>query len=164
MNLAFIPHIFLLDLMGHFMVSYGYLSKTKCHEIVLRGKSSQTKTSILAVHGDGRNGKRGGSVRKTKTLTMVLLSASIFIWIWGCTTPAGRTPGQVFDDGAITTTLKTKIYADSDLRGLGISVTTFKREVTLTGSVGRKSERKKVEKVAKSIKGVKRVHNRIKIQ
>jgi hyperosmotically inducible protein len=70
----------------------------------------------------------------------------------------------VFDDGAITTTLKTKIYASSDLRGLGISVKTFKREVTLTGAVESKSERKKVEKVAKSVKGVKRVHNLIKIQ
>jgi osmotically-inducible protein OsmY len=95
---------------------------------------------------------------------MVLLLASGLLWVWGCTTPAGRTPGQVFDDGAITTTVKTKIYASSELRGLGISVKTFKREVTLTGAVENKSERKKVEKLAKSIKGVKKVHNRIKIQ
>ena len=103
-------------------------------------------------------------MRKIKTLSMVLLLASVLLGVWGCTTPAGRTPGQVFDDGAITTTLKTKIYASSDLRGLGISVKTFKREVTLTGAVESKSERKKVEKVAKSVKGVKRVHNLIKIQ
>ena len=96
---------------------------------------------------------------------MVLLLASVLLlWLWGCTTPAGRTPGQVFDDGAITTTVKTKIYASSELRGLGISVKTFKREVTLTGLVQKNSERKKVEKVAKSIKGVKKVHNLIKIQ
>jgi len=95
---------------------------------------------------------------------MVLLLASAFLWLWGCTTPAGRTPGQVFDDGAITTTVKTKIYASSELRGLGISVKTFMREVTLTGSVEKNSERKKVEKMAKSIKGVKKVHNLIKIQ
>ena len=95
---------------------------------------------------------------------MFLLLASVLFWLWGCTTPGGRTPGQVFDDGAITTTVKTKIFADSDLRGLGISVKTFKREVTLTGSVQNKSERKKVEKVAKSIKGVQKVHNLIKLQ
>ncbi len=95
---------------------------------------------------------------------MFLLLASVFLWLWGCTTPAGRTPGQVFDDGAITTTVKTKIYANSELRRLGISVKTFKREVTLTGSVQSKSKRKKVEKMVKSIKGVQKVHNLIKIQ
>ncbi len=89
---------------------------------------------------------------------------SVLFWLWGCTTPAGRTPGQVFDDGAITTTVKTKIYADSELRRLGISVKTFKREVTLTGAVNSKSKSKKVEKVAKSTKGVQKVHNLIKIQ
>jgi len=146
------------------MVSYGYLCEIKCPINVLRERQRQTKSSILAAHADGKNGKRGGSVRKIKTLTMVLLLASVLLWVWGCTTPAGRTPGQVFDDGAITTTVKTKIYASSELRGLGISVKTFKREVTLTGAVENKSERKKVEKLAKSIKGVKKVHNRIKIQ
>lgn len=93
-----------------------------------------------------------------------LLLTGVLFWLWGCTTPGGRTPGQVFDDGAITTTVKTKIYADSELRGLGISVKTFKREVTLTGSVKKYSERKKVEKLAKSIKGVEKVHNHIKIK
>ena len=95
---------------------------------------------------------------------MFLLLVSALFWLWGCTTPAGRTPGQVFDDGAITTTLKTKIYADSELRGLGISVTTFKRQVTLTGSVKKHSERKKVGKLAKSIKGVEKVRNHIKVR
>jgi hyperosmotically inducible protein len=95
---------------------------------------------------------------------MFLLLVSVLLWSWSCTTPAGRTPGQVFDDGAITTTVKTKIYASSELRGLGISVKTFKREVTLTGSVKNHSERKKVEKLAKSIKGVRKVRNKIKVQ
>lgn len=94
---------------------------------------------------------------------MVLLLASVLLWVWGCTTPAGRTPGQVFDDGAITTTVKTKIYASSEFRKLGISVKTFKREVTLTGSVKSNAERKKVGKMAKSIKGVVKVHNLIKV-
>lgn len=89
---------------------------------------------------------------------------SLLFWLWGCTTPAGRSPGQVFDDGTITTKVKTKIYADSELRGLGISVTTFKGEVTLTGEVQSKSKRKKVVKVAKTTEGVHRVVNNIKLK
>ena len=155
--------------MGHFMVRYGYLSKTKRLKCFAGEKEANQiiyscPLAERTFQRDGKNGKRGGSVRKIKTLTMVLLLASVLLWLWGCTTPAGRTPGQVFDDGAITTTVKTKIYASSELRGLGISVKTFKREVTLTGLVQKNSERKKVEKVAKSIKGVKKVHNLIKIQ
>ena len=103
-------------------------------------------------------------MRKTKTLTMILIMGGVLFWFLGCTTPGGRTPGQVFDDGTITTKVKTKIYADSELRGLGISVSTFKGQVTLTGAVSSKSERKKVEKVAKATVGVQRVVNKIKIK
>ena len=88
----------------------------------------------------------------------------VLFWLWGCSTPGGRTPGQVFDDGAITTKVKTKIYADSELRGLGISVSTFKGQVTLSGAVQSKSKRKKVEKVAKTTDGVQKVVNRIKLK
>jgi hyperosmotically inducible periplasmic protein len=110
------------------------------------------------------NGERGGSVRNVKTLTAFLVLGIVLFWLWGCTTPGGRTPGQVFDDGAITTTLKTKLVADSGLKGFGISVTTFKGQVTLSGEVKSSSERKKAVKLAQSTKGVKRVVNKIKVQ
>ena len=103
-------------------------------------------------------------MRNVKTLTAFLILGIVLFWLWGCTTPGGRTPGQVFDDGAITTTVKTKLVADSGLKGFGISVTTFKGQVTLSGEVKTSSERKKAAKIAQSTKGVKRVMNKIKVQ
>jgi hyperosmotically inducible protein len=103
-------------------------------------------------------------VRNVKTLTAFLILGIVLFWLWGCTTPGGRTPGQVFDDGAITTTVKTKLVADSGLKGFGISVTTFKGQVTLSGDVKTSSERKKAVKLAQSTKGVKKVVNKIKVQ
>ena len=103
-------------------------------------------------------------MRNIKTLTVFLILGMVLFWLWGCTTPGGRTAGQVFDDGAITTTLKTKLVADSGLKGFGISVTTFKGQVTLSGQVKSSSERKKAVKLAQSTKGVKKVINKIKIE
>jgi len=95
---------------------------------------------------------------------MLLIMGGVLFWLWGCTTPGGRTPGQVVDDGTITTKVKTKIYADSELRWLGISVATFKGRVTLTGEVSSGYKRKKVEKLARTTDGVQRVINHIKIK
>jgi hyperosmotically inducible protein len=110
------------------------------------------------------SGERGGSVRNVKTLTAFMILGIVLFWLWGCTTPGGRTPGQVFDDGAITTTVKTKLVADSGLKGFGISVTTFKGQVTLSGEVKSASERKKAVKIAQTTKGVRKVVNKIKVQ
>ena len=103
-------------------------------------------------------------MRNVKSLTTFMILGIVLFWLWGCTTPGGRTPGQVFDDGAITTTVKTKLVADSGLKGFKISVTTFKGQVTLSGKVESSTDRKKAAKLAQSTKGVKRVVNKIKVQ
>jgi hyperosmotically inducible protein len=141
------------------MVSYRYPSKNRNSATILLGINEAKNYPFSA-----ENGKRGGSVRNVKTLTVFMILGIVLFWLWGCTTPGGRTPGQVFDDGAITTTVKTKLVADSGLKGFKISVTTFKGQVTLSGKVESSSERKKAAKLAQSTKGVKRVVNKIKVQ
>jgi hypothetical protein len=44
---------------------------------------------------------------KAKALT-ILLYAGLLFCVWSCTTPAGRTAGQVIDDATITTKVKAK--------------------------------------------------------
>ena len=93
-----------------------------------------------------------------------MLFTALLFWIWGCTTPAGRTPGQVLDDSTITTKVKAKIFGDSILKGFAISVKTFKGEVTLTGAVNTKKERQKAGQLTRSTAGVRKVNNLIKIK
>ncbi|SFM38942.1 BON domain-containing protein [Thermodesulforhabdus norvegica] len=92
---------------------------------------------------------------------VVVVIASLLV---GCRTPAGRTPGEVVDDATITTAVKAKLFRDPYLSGFAISVTTFKGEVTLTGAVDNQYQKDRATAVARSVPGVVRVHNLLKIK
>ncbi|MGD9950296.1 MAG: BON domain-containing protein [Desulfobulbus sp.] len=81
-----------------------------------------------------------------------------------CTTPAGRSTGQVVDDAAITTQVKADLLADKDVSGLAVSVATFKGEVVLTGAVDNRAQSEKAARIAHRVHGVTGVKNLIKIK
>ena len=81
-----------------------------------------------------------------------------------CRTPAGRSTGQVVDDGTITTQVKAKLLEQSVLKGMAISVQTFSGKVTLTGAVDTPEQRKAAEETARSVKGVTGVNNNLEIK
>ena len=103
-------------------------------------------------------------MRKLKSVTALLICVGMLFAVFSCATPAGRTPGQVVDDGTITTKVKAKLLNDKVVSGFAISVSTFQGEVTLTGSVDSKEARKKAEFLARNTTGVRKVHNLIKIK
>jgi hyperosmotically inducible periplasmic protein len=101
-------------------------------------------------------------------ITRSVIAFSIFVCFFftlcACQTPAGRTAGQVVDDAAITTKVKTKLLKDSIMSGFAISVQTFEGEVTLTGAVTSEEIRQRATMLAKSVPGVSKVHNLIKVK
>lgn len=104
---------------------------------------------------------------KEKTYRVVavyLALAMVLFAVSACRTPAGRTSGEVVDDAAITTKVKAKLYEDNILRGIAVSVETFDREVTLTGAVDTNEQKTRAEDIAKSVDGVKKVNNLLKIK
>ncbi|MCD6295798.1 MAG: BON domain-containing protein [Deltaproteobacteria bacterium] len=103
-------------------------------------------------------------MHKLKMITVLIVCACILCAIYSCATPAGRTPGQVVDDGTITTKVKAKLLNDAILSGFAISVKTFKGEVTLTGSVDSKYTRDKATFLARNTLGVIKVKNLIKMK
>jgi hyperosmotically inducible protein len=68
-------------------------------------------------------------------------------------------------DWLITTKIKMAIITDTSISITSrfISVTTTSGIVTLTGSVSKRTDREKIDNIAKNIDGVKRVHNKIVI-
>ena len=94
----------------------------------------------------------------------ILLSVAVLLMTASCRTPAGRAPGQVWDDGAITSEIKTKILADRSLSSLAISVKTFQGEVTLTGAVDNEQQKQKAGEIARTTKGVQKVDNLLAIK
>lgn len=102
-------------------------------------------------------------MKRNKKIRVLVLCLALVALFCGCQTPAGRTPGQVVDDATITTKVKSKIFADSVLKGFAISVETFQGEVTLTGAVATKSSKERAEKITAGTAGVRRVNNLLKV-
>ncbi len=99
-----------------------------------------------------------------KKYAILFVGMVIFLISAACATPAGRSAGQVVDDGTITTEVKAKLLADSLLKGVAVSVQTFEGQVTLTGAVDTNEQRAKAENIAKGVKGVKKVNNLLEIK
>jgi len=103
-------------------------------------------------------------MQRLKSITVLIIFAGMLCAVYSCATPAGRTTGQVVDDGTITTKVKAKLLNDDLLSGFAISVSTFKGEVTLTGAVNSRQARNKAAFLARNTLGVSKVHNLIKIK
>jgi hyperosmotically inducible protein len=95
---------------------------------------------------------------------IVLLLLAIIVIMDSCRTPAGRTPGEVVDDATITTKVKAKLFEDSILKGMAISVDTFEGQVTLTGAVDKEEQKDRAGELARSVYGVKKVNNLLNIK
>lgn len=99
--------------------------------------------------------------KKIIVLTFCVLILAVFC---SCQTPAGRTTGEVIDDASITTQVKAKLLNDEVLTGIAISVSTFEGEVTLTGAVKTSKIKQHATRVARSVAGVSKVRNLLKIK
>jgi len=71
--------------------------------------------------------------------------------------------GQYVDDATTTAMVKTKLLADSNVKGLKIGVETTHDVVTLTGKVGSNEQKQLAEKIAKNTGDVKSVKNQLVI-
>ena len=103
-------------------------------------------------------------VRKNVHVFVAVLFAALLSLTVSCTTPAGRSAGTVVDDATITTEVKTALFADKQVSGVAISVQTFKGEVVLTGAVDSQAQIQKAESIARSVNGVTRVKNLLKLK
>jgi len=99
-----------------------------------------------------------------RKLCVCMIGLLMVIAFAACQTPAGRSTGDVVDDASITTQVKTKLLADSVTKGVAVSVQTFEGTVTLIGAVDTAEQRAKAAEIAGSVKGVRKVDNRVTIK
>ena len=91
-------------------------------------------------------------------LVILILAISVV----GCAgSQKHESTGEYLDDSAITTKVKTSILADSRLKTFQISVETFKGIVQLSGFVDSTDQSTKAAELARTVKGVKMVHNHL---
>jgi hyperosmotically inducible periplasmic protein len=79
----------------------------------------------------------------------------------GCaSTPEQPSTGEMIDDSAITTKVKTALLTDATVSGFAISVETSRGVVSLTGIVNSAGERSRAIQIAQETGGVRRVDAR----
>jgi len=72
-----------------------------------------------------------------------------------------RTAGEATDDRGIHTAVKSKLIAHGETRGWKINVDVFRSTVTLRGYVKSEDERTKALELARGVKGVKEVADKL---
>jgi hyperosmotically inducible periplasmic protein len=93
-----------------------------------------------------------------KTLAAVVIAVLILM---GCASTTGRqSTGQVVDDSAITTKVKSSFLADPVVSATAISVNTTDGVVSLDGFVKSEQERQRAIQLAQSTQGVRVVDTR----
>ncbi len=72
-----------------------------------------------------------------------------------------RSSAQVADDNAISATIRRKLSADSTVSRYTIGISTYERDVTLSGTVGSYPARDRAIQIATDTDGVRSVRNRL---
>ena len=93
-----------------------------------------------------------------KTILTATLLASGSLLAVGCAHQGHeRSGGQVFDDAATTTKVRTALLAEKDVKSFDISVKTFEGTVQLSGFVDSQWQIDKAVQVAAAVEGVQHV-------
>ena len=94
----------------------------------------------------------------------ILLAASLLLAA-GCSSTATReSTGQLIDDSAITTRVKTAIFNEPSLKVTQISVETYKSVVQLSGFVNSSTQIGTAGAVARGVEGVVSVKNDLRLK
>src|SRR5512135_2309192 len=94
-----------------------------------------------------------------------LASVAVILALAGCAaTPTNESTGEIIDDAAITTKVKTAILADPALKVMQINVETFKGTVQLSGFVSSPQDVIDAQQLAAGVGGVKLVRNNLVVR
>jgi osmotically-inducible protein OsmY len=99
------------------------------------------------------------------TRISVLVAAVALTALAGCASSAKHeSTGQYIDDTAITTSVKTAIFAEPGLKSAEINVETFKGRVQLSGFVSSAANADRAVQVAQTVRGVTSVANDMRVK
>jgi osmotically-inducible protein OsmY len=79
-------------------------------------------------------------------------------------TPQHRSTGQYIDDAAISTSVKSALIADSEVKARDVQVQTYQGTVQLSGFVDDQKQANRAVEIARSREGVKMVENDLHVR
>jgi osmotically-inducible protein OsmY len=104
--------------------------------------------------------------RKEFAMLKVLRSFAVIMLVGGMATACASTStsestGQYVDSATITGKVKTALVRDPVTKARQIEVDTYKDVVQLSGFVDSAAEKQRAEQIARSVEGVRDVHNNL---
>lgn len=100
-----------------------------------------------------------------RTIISAMLTAVALIAISGCAVTRGQeSTGAYIDDAGITTSVKGRFVQDKLVDASSISVETLNGTVMLAGFAKSAAEKSTAESIARDVKGVKAVQNKIAVR
>lgn len=94
----------------------------------------------------------------------VLLCSSVLLASAGCETTHGQSASSYLDDTSITTSVKARLASDQMGTVTRIDVETTRGTVHLNGVVDNAEDKERVERLAGSVEGVKRIVNNLQVR
>ncbi len=94
---------------------------------------------------------------------LAILMATLLGCASSSSTPSSDGVGGYWDDSVITTKVKSAIYDEPNLKVNDVSIETVRGVVTLMGEVETGTAKRKAERVARQVEGVKSIKNKIKV-
>lgn len=86
--------------------------------------------------------------------------AALMATLIGCAgDPTSKSTGEVVDDAAVTTRVKTALIRDNDVNANDVEVETYKGTVQLSGFVEDREDIDRAEELASNVDGVREVRN-----
>ena len=102
---------------------------------------------------------------KKTSLIAAVLSAFLAVSVVGCaSTSKSEGTGEYVDDAVLTTKVKAAIFNEPGLKSFEINVETYKGVVQLSGFVNSQADINKAVEVARSVKGVVAVKNKMQLK
>ncbi len=107
--------------------------------------------------------KKEGIMRRTAFVSVIIMFALVaFV---GCQwMGASRSTGDVVDDTTINGEVKAKLLGDDVLKGIAVNADTYQGVVTLRGNVDTQDQIRRATEIAKSVRGVTRVENKLTVK
>ncbi|HEV2694817.1 MAG TPA: BON domain-containing protein [Verrucomicrobiae bacterium] len=109
--------------------------------------------------------KTSHNLPKILTLALCVAALPVITFTTGC---AGdryhQSTGEAIDDHAISMRVKSALGNDNEYKYEGVSVTTFKGTVQLSGFVDTHAQKSKAATIAKGVEGVRDVENNITVK
>ena len=100
-------------------------------------------------------------MKHTRAIALAILTG-VTLASTGCAVMRGQTTAEQYvDDRTITAAVKAKLIEDRTTGGLSINVDTLNGTVALSGFAKSPSEKAQAERLARSVQGVRQVHNNL---